>query len=76
MIRCNRPWRLVPTLSGALAAASAASAFGVFYASIWQMASSMTLARLTVIGVLAVVAMTIWLIFPHGLWEHRAFRAR
>ena len=75
MIRCNRPWRLVPTLSGALAAASAASAFGVFYASIWQMASSMTLARLTVIGVLAVVAMTIWLIFPHGLWEHRAFRA-
>ncbi len=75
MIRCNRPWRLVPTLSGALAAASAASAFGVFYASIWQMAASMTLVRLTVIGVLAVVAMAIWLIFGHGLWEHRDFRA-
>lgn len=75
MIRCNRPWRLVPTLSGALAAASAASAFGVFYASIWQMAASMSVARLTVIGVLAMAAMAIWLIFGHGLWEHRNFRA-
>lgn len=75
LIRCNRPWRLVPTLSGALAAASAASAFGVFYASIWQMAASMTITRLTLIGVTAVVAITVWLIFPHGLWEHRSFRS-
>ena len=75
MIRCNRPWRLVPALSSVLAAASAASAFGVFYASIWQMAASMTPARLTLIGVAAIVAITVWLIFPHGLWEHRRFRS-
>ncbi|BAH53616.1 hypothetical membrane protein [Rhodococcus opacus B4] len=75
MIRCNRPWRLVPTLSGALAAASAASAFGVFYASIWQMAASMTPLRLVLVGVAAVAAITVWLIFPHGLWEHRSFRS-
>ncbi len=75
MIRCNRPWRLVPTLSSALAAASAASAFGVFYASIWQMAASMSLGRLTMIGVTAVIAMTVWVIFPNGLWEKRTFRS-
>lgn len=75
MIRCNRPWRLMPTLSGALAAACAASAFGVFYASIWQMAASMTLGRLVLVGVAAVVAITVWLIIPHGLWERRTFRS-
>lgn len=75
MIRCNRPWRLVPTLSGALAAASAASAFGVFYASIWQMAASMSLGRLAMIGLTAVIAMTVWVIFPNGLWERRSFRS-
>ncbi|WP_072803298.1 hypothetical protein [Rhodococcoides yunnanense] len=75
MIRCNRPWRLIPTLSGALGAASAASAFGVFYASIWQMAASMTVERLTAVAVAAVTAMSVWLIFPHGLWERREFRA-
>ncbi|WP_256980908.1 hypothetical protein [Rhodococcus sp. 14-1411-2a] len=75
MIRCNRPWRLVPTLSSALAAASAASAFGVFYASIWQMAASMSLGRLAMIGLTAVIAMTVWVIFPNGLWERRSFRS-
>ncbi|OZC45222.1 hypothetical protein CH286_18350 [Rhodococcus sp. WWJCD1] len=75
MIRCNRPWRLVPTLSSALAAASAASAFGVFYASIWQMAASMSLGRLAMIGVTAVIAMTVWVVFPNGLWEKRSFRS-
>lgn len=75
MIRCNRPWRLVPTLSGALAAASAASAFGVFYASIWQMAAAMSIARLTAIGVVAVIAMSAWLILPNDMWEKRDFRA-
>ncbi|MDJ0395551.1 hypothetical protein QMK17_19710 [Rhodococcus sp. G-MC3] len=74
MIRCNRPWRLVPTLSTALAAASAASAFGVFYANIWQMAASMTGTRLVLVGVAAMVAITAWLILPHGLWERRSFR--
>lgn len=75
MIRCNRPWRLVPALSSVLGAASAASAFGVFYASIWQMAASMTITRLASIGVAAVVAITVWLIFPNGLWENRSFRS-
>nr|WP_256985180.1 hypothetical protein [Rhodococcus sp. 06-1059B-a] len=75
MIRCNRPWRLVPALSSVLGAASAASAFGVFYASIWQMAASMTPTRLAAIGVAAVAAITVWLIFPHGLWENRSFRS-
>lgn len=38
MVRSNRPWRLVPKLSTAMAAAVATGAFGVFYTSIWSMA--------------------------------------
>lgn len=74
MVRCNRPWRLVPALSGALGAAAAASAFGVFYASIWQMAASMTTTRLAAIAVTAVAAMSAWLVLPNGLWEFRSSR--
>lgn len=75
MIRANRPWRLVPTLTGALAAASAASAFGVFYSSIWQMAAAMSSTRLAMVTVVAVAAMTIWLIVPNHMWERSDFRA-
>lgn len=74
MIRANRPWRLVPTLSGALAAASAASAFGVFYSSIWRMAADMAAWRLTLVSAVAIAAMAVWLILPNGLWEGKQFR--
>ncbi|QCQ93468.1 hypothetical protein [Rhodococcus sp. SGAir0479] len=75
MIRGNRPWRLVPTLSGAFGAASAASAFGIFYASIWQMAVAMSVFRLVLVSLAATVAMSLWLILPNGLWERRVFRS-
>jgi hypothetical protein len=76
MIRTNRPWRLIPTLSGALAAATATSAFGLFYSSIWQMAASMSIMRLTAVSATALLAVTAWLIFPNGLWERHTRRAR
>lgn len=74
MIRTNRPWRLVPALSGALAAATATSAFGVFYSSIWQMAASMSILRLMWVSVTALALITAWLILPNGLWERRTRR--
>lgn len=76
MVRANRPWRLVPTLSGALAAAIGTAAFGVFYSSIWEMAVAMSNLRLLWIAVTAVAAMTAWLIIPNRLWETRRFRAQ
>lgn len=69
MVRDNRPWRLVPELSTALAAASAAAAFGVFYGSIWSLADALSPARLAAISVLAVAAMVTWLIVYNNLWQ-------
>jgi hypothetical protein len=74
LVRANRPWRLVPSLSPALTAASAGAAFGVFYSNIWQLAAALSPLRLAVIAVLAVVAMAIWLIVDNGLWERPAAR--
>ncbi|MFC4000924.1 hypothetical protein ACFSZT_28400 [Prauserella oleivorans] len=69
MVRDNRPWRLVPSLSKALAAAAAVASFGIFYPTIWGMADAQSPARLLVISALAVTAMVAWLIMHHGLWE-------
>ena len=74
LVRANRPWRLVPSLSPALTAASAGAAFGVFYSNIWELAAALSPARLAVIAVLAVVAMAVWLIVDNGLWERPAAR--
>jgi len=70
MVRYNRPWRMVPSLSRALAAAAATAAFGVFYSSIWSMADALSPLRLALVTVFAVGAMGAWLVIHNGLWEH------
>jgi uncharacterized membrane protein YidH (DUF202 family) len=69
MLRQNRPWRLVTGLSSATAAAAGTSAFGIFYASIWQMADALPPWRLALITVLAIAVMLIWLVASNGLWD-------
>lgn len=69
MTMANDPWRTVPKLSGALAAASATGAFGIFYSSIWQMSTYLSTARLLSIGATAILVMVSWLIVNHKLWD-------
>lgn len=69
MVRVNRPWRLLPSLSSAIAAGVAAAAFGIFYSSIWNMADSMSTTRLAGVSVGAVLAMMLWLMSYNRLWE-------
>ncbi|GAA3694824.1 hypothetical protein [Gordonia hankookensis] len=69
MVRGNRPWRLIPTLTGLMAAAAATASFGVFYSSIWAMANALSPWRLAGLSVLSVVVMTVWLIANNRLWE-------
>jgi hypothetical protein len=74
MVRTNRPWRLVPSLSRALAAAAATAAFGIFYSSIWSMAAALSPLRLATISVVVISAMVVWLVVQNGLWERPAGR--
>ncbi|WP_164743210.1 hypothetical protein [Brevibacterium aurantiacum] len=69
MTIANEPWRTAPKLSGALAAASATGAFGIFYSSIWQMSTYLSTLRLLSIGAVAILVMVAWLIVSHKLWD-------
>ncbi|GAA1847232.1 hypothetical protein [Brevibacterium marinum] len=69
MMITNDPWRTAPKLSGALAAASATGAFGIFYSSIWQMSTYLSTLRLLSIGAVAILVMVAWLIVSHKLWD-------
>ena len=75
MVRANRPWRLVPSLSPALAAAAAGAAFGIFYSNIWQLATALGTGRHVLVMLFALVGMTAWLISNNGLWESRQSRS-
>lgn len=69
MTRVNRPWQLVGNLDTVFAAAAATAAFGVFYASVWNMADTLSPLRLAMINAVAIATLVWWLIFHNGLWE-------
>ena len=69
LVRVNRPWRLIPRLSSAMAGAAATGAFGLFYTSIWQMADYLSGARLALISLTSITILTMWLVWHNNLWE-------
>ena len=75
MVLGNRPWRLVPHLSSATAAAAATAAYGLMTNNFWQMADALSLPRLALINIVAIAAMAIWLLTYNHLWERPAERA-
>ena len=69
MVRANRPWRVVARLSRALAAALAAVVFSLVTNTVWQVADALSGFRLLVVAVASIVAIVVFLIAAHGLWE-------
>jgi hypothetical protein len=72
MVLANRPWRLFTTMKGTIAAAFATAAYALVMPIIWQMADSLSWVRLLALMVLAIVAMVVWIIVAHHLWERPA----
>jgi hypothetical protein len=71
MVRANRPWRLLPHLSKAFAAALAVLAAAILNPTIWQLGGSLDVWRMGLAALLAIAAMVIWLVVNHEMWERR-----
>ncbi|MFF5784745.1 hypothetical protein ACFY8P_07245 [Streptomyces sp. NPDC012693] len=71
MVRANRPWRLVPGLSKALAAALATGAVATVNSTVWSLAEALSTPRLVIATVGSVALMIGWLIVDAQLW-HRS----
>ncbi|MEV7687425.1 hypothetical protein ACFW1F_14470 [Streptomyces bungoensis] len=74
MVRANQPWRLVPGLSKALAAALATGAVATVNSTIWNLSESLSTPRLVIATVGSVALMIGWLIVDAQLW-HRSEEA-
>ena len=69
MVLANRPWKLFPSFKGALAAAFATGAYVLVIPTIWGLADAVGWGRLLGLMVAAIVAMVVWIIVAHHLWE-------
>lgn len=72
MVAANEPMWSLPKLSGVFAAAAATGAFGIFFTTIWEMASFLPLWRLAVVSVAAISIVSAWLIISNKFWDRSA----
>src|SRR5215204_3964526 len=76
MVLANRPWRMLPAFKGAIAAAFATGAYVLVISSMWLLADAVGFWRLLLLMVTAIVAMVVWIIIAHHLWERPEDRQR
>jgi cytochrome c oxidase subunit IV len=69
MVADNRPWRMVLGMRSALAAVLATSAYLVITSTVWQLAGTLSWAKLVITMVAAVAMMVVWIIGAHDLWR-------
>jgi len=72
MVAANEPLWSLPKLSGVFAAAAATGAFGIFFTTIWEMASFLPMWRLAVVSVAAISIVSAWLIISNRFWDRSA----
>jgi hypothetical protein len=60
---------MLPAFKGAIAAAFATGVYALVIPSIWMLSDAMGWARLLLLMVAAIVAMVVWIIISHHLWE-------
>ncbi|GAA4673561.1 hypothetical protein [Gordonia humi] len=74
MVHSNKPAAMGRALRGCTAVGMASGAFGVFFGSVWQIADSMSIVRLTAVTVASISMLSAWLIVRNGLWTGRTNR--
>lgn len=69
MVAANEPFWSLPRLSGVFSAAAATGAFGIFFSTIWEMATFLPIWRLAIVSAIAVTVVVTWLILSNRLWD-------
>lgn len=65
----NNPFNMMRSLSSVVALAFATGSFSMIFSTMWDLSNVFPALRLLTISLLAIIAMTLWVIISHNLWE-------
>lgn len=69
MAVANRPWTIMPSFKGVVALAFATGAYGLIFPTLWKLSVSYELPRFFIIMIASILAMIVWIVLAHDLWE-------
>ncbi|GIO22223.1 hypothetical protein [Oceanobacillus sp. J11TS1] len=71
MVRANRPWSLFPAFMKIMTIAFATGSYALVFPTLWLLSEYYSIPRMFLLTFFSIMAMTIWIILIHHLWERK-----
>lgn len=74
MVRANRPWSMFPAFMKVIVLAFTTGAYALVFPTLWKLSDHYSTWRMLLLSVLSILAMIIWIILAHHLWERKKIK--
>ncbi len=71
MVRANRPWSMFPAFMKVIIFAFTTGSYALVFPTLWKLSNSYSTWRMFMLSIICILAMVIWIILAHQLWEKR-----
>lgn len=71
MVYANKPWALFPAFAKIVIIAFTTGAYALIFPTLWQMSTTYSAERGVLMTILSILALVVWIIVSHGLWEKK-----
>ncbi|UOQ94829.1 hypothetical protein MUO14_07835 [Halobacillus shinanisalinarum] len=72
MVRANRPWAMFPAFMKVIIIAFTTGSYALVFPTLWQLSNNYSTWRMFMLSVISILAMVVWIILVHRLWERKA----
>lgn len=72
MVYANRPWEMFAAFGKILVIAFTTGAYAFVFGTLWQLNTTYSIERAVLMMIFSILALTIWIIMGHGLWEKKS----
>lgn len=71
MVRANRPWLMFPAFFKVIIIAFTTGSYALVFPTLWQLSDNYSTLRMFMLSLISILAMVVWIILVHGLWEKK-----
>ncbi|WP_431799716.1 hypothetical protein [Halobacillus andaensis] len=75
MVLANSPWTIFSSFKSVIAVAFATGSYGLIFPTLWQLSDGYSLLRFIALMFTAMIAMVVWIVVAHNLWESHTSRS-
>lgn len=72
MVFANEPWKMFPAFSKIIVIAFSTGSYALVFSTLWQLSVNFSVPRAILLTFFSILALTLWIIIAHQLWEKKS----